>query len=577
MRAVSTAKEFTFEYPPRIGIDLGTKFSRVAFWYDGDVVVVPNEYNKLSTPTCVAFVGHEVLIGEQALGQVEKNGRNTIIAPQYLIGCKYTSPAVKWYQKRWGYDLVHSSDGGVRFQVDFKGQATLMQPEEVLAFFLRHLRQRAEAYLRRSVVDVVLAVPSLYGKMQRRALLQVFRQVRLNVVEMVKAPTAAGLGFLVANPSARLRTFLVCDMGGALFDIAVLSCDEDGTVTERAITTEHVDLEAGLMRYSHSAVPAGARMPSSTLCLRLACEAAKHTLTSSQVATIETPMPAAEEVMSPRLMDVSVSQTLYETMLSQDVYDLLDAISYCLEDVGLEKGDIQEIIMVGGSSRIPVYRRGLRQFFHGQQLCNVQRPDHAVVLGAAVYAGMLPSEDTAYQELATATGKGEAKAQGAGFRLAPLRHFTERTVESDVPFQPSYTGNLSSVCAQDYETRETTVTTEPSCGDQEDDGAWMQEPELLKAPVLDDSCAPWVFACRALPAPRQSSNIITSFMPQCRPDVTDDLVDLSGLPARRLRPPRGFDMNEAGSATSMRWHGSGRGRSTRARPPGPMAPKEPNG
>lgn len=503
MRSAPSAKEPRFEYMPKIGMDLGTKYTRVGFWYAGDIVLVPNESNKLSTPTCVAFSGHDVLVGETAVEQAERNPKNTIMAPQHLIGCKYSSPSVKWYQNRWGTCLVAGSDGGARFKIDFKGKEVLMSPEEVLAYLLRHLRQRTEAYVRRSVVDVVLAVPSLYGKMQRRALTDVFRQVRLNVVEMVRAPTAAGLGYAAANREEHARTFLVCDMGGALFDMAVLSMSDDGTLTERAITTEHVDHEASLMRYCQSSMPAGRRSRGGTLRLRQACESTKCILSSSTEASVEM-VTQPEPAGSPRLTDVRISQTLFETMCRQDVYEWLDAINYCIEDVGLEKSDIDAIIMVGGSSRIPVFRRGLKQFFHGQNICNVPRPDHAVVLGTAVYAGILSARKDGD---APAPCTDEVLRAIKHFRVAPLTSFAERTLlDVDVPFQP-FLGfqpfGGSAACGHDAAPMGAAAVAEtPSTDYGAETWIYDHDPTCSRSPSIDDSCT--AVSC-AYPAIRMAS------------------------------------------------------------------------
>lgn len=394
-----------------IGIDLGTSHSRVAVCQGGDVVVLPTDHRLLSTPTCVAFAGNEVLIGEAALQHATTSFANTVFAPHHLIGCTFTSPVVRWYQDRWGAELVDGGDGGVRFKVEFKGGACLISPEEVLSHFLRQLRQRTEAQLGRTVRDAVVAVPSLCGRMQRKALSQVFREIRVNVVKLVKAPTAACLGFIAANGHERMQTLLVCDLGSALFDIGVLTRGEDGTVTERAITTEHVDHDVGLMRHCTNVVHDPSLAAASMLRLRQECDAAKRALSSERSASISVPTDPPRESAP-----VNIDQMFYETLYTQDVYSMLENITYCLEDVGLDKADVDAIVMVGGASRIPVFRRGLRQCFHGQKLCDMKRPDHAVVLGAAVYAGILAG---------VCTGKEDILAAVKDVKVVPLTSFAE--------------------------------------------------------------------------------------------------------------------------------------------------------
>lgn len=364
----------------------------MAAWHQGEVVQVPSVKNKASTPTCIAFAGASVLFGQEALDQAERNPENTIFAPQHLIGRKFSNQAVKWYKQRYGTELVEAPDGGVWFLVEHKSAQKLMTPEDVLVLFVTHLREQAEAHLKWTVYEAVVAIPSLYGTLQRKVLSEVFHRVRLNVVGFLKAPAAAGLGFFAANPRPepdppsgnRPRNIVVCDLGSAYFDIAVLSMDKGGTVTERAVTTEHVDNEDALVRYCKKHLKAP---PANSTQLRSACELAKCELSvpTFSDAVIDVECEGAER----HTAQVCVTSGAFDFLCQQDVRALLDDINYCIDDVGLKKSDIDDIVMVGGTSRTPTFRRAIQNNFHGEALCDVSRPEHAGVLGCAFYAGLL--------------------------------------------------------------------------------------------------------------------------------------------------------------------------------------------
>lgn len=383
MRARHTASA-----PKAVGIDLGTYCSRIGLWQDGDVLIIPNDRGRLSTPSCVAFTPQAILAGEAAQEQAESNLENTIFAPQRLIGFKFENPWVQWYMRKWPSKVVRGADEKPLIRVHDRGKERLLRPEEILTMLISHLRKSAEKYLGVTVMEAVVTVPSRYGKQQREAILEACKGARLNVLDLVKAPTAAAIAYNLTNRSRDKRNVLVCDMGGSYFDFAILTAD-NGHLVERAIGTDFVDLDGCLLRFciqdlkekKHINI-AGHQLAIQRI--RRSCEIAKRKLSHLQQARVE-----VSNVVEGVDYIVALSRLHFDELCRGDVGPLLEPVAWCLEDTGLEKSDVHEVLLVGGSARIPVVRRALREFFYGKALREVLKPEHAAVLGAASYVAIL--------------------------------------------------------------------------------------------------------------------------------------------------------------------------------------------
>lgn len=373
--------------PVAIGIDLGTCFSRMAFWKDGDVLVIPNERGRLATPTVVAFTEHRVLVGEAAEDQAVENLENTIYAPQRLIGAKFENPWVQWHMRTWPSRIVRSDGDRPLLRVQEQGGQRLLRPEEVVTLLMDHLRRTAERYLGAKVVEAVITVPAQFGRHQREALVEACHAARLRVLDLVKCPTAAAVAFCHMNPSKCRRHLLVCDMGGSYFDFSLLSV-EDGLLSERAVGTDYVDLDAALLRFCVRDMRERFTLDVSDEQhalhrLRTGCELAKRKLSQMNQASIE-----VKNVTEGVDYQASISRGHFEDFCGYDVEHLLDPIDWCLEDCGLSREDV-EVVLVGGCARVPQVRRLIRAFFYGKPPHEVLRPDHAAVLGAAVFVALL--------------------------------------------------------------------------------------------------------------------------------------------------------------------------------------------
>jgi len=387
--------------PLAIGIDLGTSFSRVAVWHDGDVVLIPNEFRKLATPSVVAFTSTRTLVGDAAVDQAERNLEHTIFAPQRLIGMRIDNPWVKWYERTWSVNVV-PGEGALSdrpmFKIMDRGVERRLRPEDVVTVLLTHLRKLAESFLGVLVVDVVITIPARYGQQQTEALLGCCQGARLNVLELVKAPTAAGLACSLTCAYKNSHSVLVIDMGGSYFDFALLTMDE-GTITERAIGTDYVDLDNCVVKLCMEDLAEKLNTqisdrPVALLRLKRGCEIAKRQLSTQMHSRIE-----VRGIVAGMDYVCNLNRMQLDALCRDDLAPLLDPIAWCLEDLGLEKSDVQEVVIVGGSAHIPRVQHLLREFFHGKVLHEVVRPEHAAVLGAAAYARILAGPGDTSSEL----------------------------------------------------------------------------------------------------------------------------------------------------------------------------------
>jgi molecular chaperone DnaK (HSP70) len=370
-----------------IGIDLGNSYSRVSMVKEGDVIVIPNSRGRLATPSVVAFAKEGMLVGDAALEQAASNPDNTVFAPQRLLGAKFESRVVQIYSKSCSLKIVRGSHGRAEIRVRDGGTDRQMAPEELVTMLLQYLKRMAERYLGCRVSQVVVTIPAQLGHNQRTVLIEACRDARMQVSALLKAPTAAAVAFAQTNPTRNGRSILVCDMGSRYFDFCLLTI-EDGVLQERAAGTDYVDLEDVLLRFclkdlKHRFSVDLAHQQGPMQRLREACEMAKRELSRVTYACVE-----VKGLVASVDYTVSISRSFFEDCTYKDLESMLEPIDYCLEDCGLGRDDV-DVVLVGGSARIPQVRRVIRTFFYGRAPCEVLRPEHAAVLGAGVYAALL--------------------------------------------------------------------------------------------------------------------------------------------------------------------------------------------
>ena len=385
-----------------VGIDLGTTYSCVGVFQHGKVEIIANDQGNRTTPSYVAFTDTERLIGDAAKNQVALNPTNTVFDAKRLIGRKFDESAVQSDMKHWPFKVVNSS-GKPKIQIEHKGETKTFSPEEVSSMVLTKMKDIADAYLGTKIKDAVITVPAYFNDSQRQATKDAGTIAGLNVLRIINEPTAAAIAYGLDKKSGGERNILIFDLGGGTFDVSILTID-DGIFEVKATAGDtHLggeDFDNRLV--NHFALEFKRKYKKditenkrSLRRLRTACERAKRTLSSSAQASIE-----IDSLYEGTDFYTSITRARFEEMCSDLFRGTLDPVEKSLRDAKLDKGQIHEIVLVGGSTRIPKIQKLLQDFFNGKELNKSINPDEAVAYGAAVQAAILSGDKSeAVQDL----------------------------------------------------------------------------------------------------------------------------------------------------------------------------------
>ena len=378
---------------PAIGIDLGTTFSCVGVWQNGRVEIIANDQGNRTTPSYVAFTEEERLIGDAAKGQASGNPTNTVFDVKRLMGRKFNEPMVQADRKAWPFKVVEGSQGRPYVEVDFKGETKQFLPEEVSAMVLTKMKQIAEGYLSTTVKDAVITVPAYFNDAQRQATKDAGAIAGLNVLRIINEPTAAAIAYgLDKVKTEKAQNVLIWDVGGGTADFSILTI-EDGVFEVLATAGDgHLggsDIDTILMEYCMAEFTKKTRVDlkgNARAMRRLltVCERAKRTLSSASQAVIE-----LDSVADGQDLTVTITRAKFEQLCESIFRRCVAPLDNVLRDAKMGKSDIHEIVMVGGTSRIPKVRQMVTEYFNGKKLNDSVNPDEAVAYGAAVQAHIL--------------------------------------------------------------------------------------------------------------------------------------------------------------------------------------------
>nr|UOF73994.1 heat shock 70 kDa protein cognate [Prodiamesa olivacea] len=380
---------------PAIGIDLGTTYSCVGVYQHGKVEIIANEMGNRTTPSYVAFNDTERLIGDGAKNQVAMNPQNTIFDAKRLIGRKFDDEKIQADMKHWPFK-VYNDCGKPKLQVEFKGETKRFAPEEVSSMILTKMRETAESFLGTKVTDAVITVPAYFNDSQRQATKDAGIIAGLNVLRIINEPTAAALAYGLDKNLKGERNVLIFDLGGGTFDVSILTIDEGSLFEVRSTAGDtHLGGEDFDNRLVSHFLDEFKRKHKKDLSgnaralrrLRTACERAKRTLSSSTEASIE--IDALHEGID---FYSKISRARFEEMNMDLFRSTLEPVEKALNDAKMSKGQIQDIVLVGGSTRIPKIQKMLQDFFCGKTLNLSINPDEAVAYGAAVQAAILTGD-----------------------------------------------------------------------------------------------------------------------------------------------------------------------------------------
>nr|XP_045606727.1 heat shock cognate 71 kDa protein-like isoform X1 [Procambarus clarkii] len=377
--------------PKAVGIDLGTTFSCVGVFQHGKVEIIANDQGNRTTPSYVAFTDAERLIGDAAKNQVAMNPNNTVFDAKRLIGRKFNDASVQADMKHWPFTVI--SDGGKpKIQIEYKGETKSFYPEEISSMVLIKMKETAEAYLGSTVKDAVITVPAYFNDSQRQATKDAGTISGMNVLRIINEPTAAAIAYGLDKKVGGERNVLIFDLGGGTFDVSILTI-EDGIFEVKSTAGDtHLGGEDFDNRMVTHFIQEFKRKYKKDMSdnkravrrLRTACERAKRTLSSSTQASIE-----IDSLYEGVDFYTSITRARFEEMCADLFRGTLDPVEKSLRDAKMDKSQINEIVMVGGSTRIPKIQKLLQDFFNGKELNKSINPDEAVAYGAAVQAAIL--------------------------------------------------------------------------------------------------------------------------------------------------------------------------------------------
>jgi len=379
-----------------IGIDLGTTYSCVAVLQNDKVEIIANDQGNRTTPSYVAFTDEERLIGDSAKNQVARNPENSVFDAKRLIGRKFSDDAVQSDIAHWPFKVVDGPAGKPMIEVRFKGETKRFQPEEISSMVLIKMKEIAESFLGKQIKDAVVTVPAYFNDSQRQATKDAGSIAGLNVLRIINEPTAAAIAYGLDKTGHGEKNVLIFDLGGGTFDVSLLTID-DGIFEVKATAGDtHLggeDFDNKLVEFCandfqkrNSGVNIRSN-PRSMRRLRSSCERAKRTLSSASQSSIE-----IDSLYDGIDYNITISRARFEELCMDYFRGTINPVERVLKDSGLSKGQIHDVVLVGGSTRIPKIQQLIKDFFNGKDPNRSINPDEAVAYGAAVQAGILSGE-----------------------------------------------------------------------------------------------------------------------------------------------------------------------------------------
>jgi L1 cell adhesion molecule like protein len=379
---------------PAIGIDLGTTYSCVGIFRDDRIEIIANDQGNRTTPSFVAFTDTERLIGDAAKNQVAMNPANTVFDAKRLIGRKFADAEVQADMKHFPFTVLDRAGKPV-VEVEFKGEKKQFTPEEISSMILVKMRETAEAYLGGTVNNAVVTVPAYFTDSQRQATKDAGLIAGLNVLRIINEPTAAAIAYGLDKKVEGERNVLIFDLGGGTFDVSLLTIEEGIFEVKSTAGDTHLggeDFDNRLVNHFVNEFKRKHRKDLSTNAralrrLRTACERAKRTLSSSAQTSIE-----IDSLFEGIDFYTSITRARFEE-LCQDLFrSTTTPVDRVLADAKIDKSKVHEIVLVGGSTRIPRIQKLITDYFNGKEPNKSINPDEAVAYGAAVQAAILSGD-----------------------------------------------------------------------------------------------------------------------------------------------------------------------------------------
>ncbi|XP_074264089.1 heat shock 70 kDa protein 18-like [Silene latifolia] len=390
---------------PAIGIDLGTTYSCGGVWQHDRVEIITNDQGNRTTPSWVAFTQTQRLVGDAAKNQATVNPTNTIYDAKRLIGRRFSDETVQKDIKVWPFKVIErpataddDDDDEEKvpvIAVTYKDEEKHFSPEEISSMILVKMKEIAEAYLGLTVKNAVITVPAYFNDSQRQATKDAGVIAGLNVIRIINEPTAAAIAYGVDKKiidDDTKKNVLVFDLGGGTFDVSLV-CVEKNSFEVKAVSGDtHLgggDFDSNMVSHFVEEFKRKHNVDISENCralgrLRTASERVKRTLSSTHETTIE--IDCLFEGID---FTSTITRARFEKLNIDLFKKCIDPVDQCLKDAKMEKSEVHDVVLVGGSTRIPKVQQLLQDFFDGKELCRSINPDEAVAHGAAVQAAIL--------------------------------------------------------------------------------------------------------------------------------------------------------------------------------------------
>ncbi|CAH1440898.1 unnamed protein product [Lactuca virosa] len=381
-----------------IGIDLGTTYSCVAVWQHEQVEIIPNEQGNRMMPSCVCFNEVSRLVGESAKNQMIMNPTNTIYDAKRLIGRRFHDAKVQEDMKLWPFKVIKGTNDIPKIVVAYNGETKEFFAEEISSMVLVKLKEVAEAYLGETVTNAVITVPAYFDDSQRQATIDAGLAAGLNVLQIINEPTAAAIayGFDMKTDITHDTNVLIFDLGGGTFDLSLVTINNNGKITVKTVTGDthlggqdfdYAMVDHLMMQFNQRQNTDMSGNIKAMGRLRVACEKAKRALSSTTETTIE-----IDFLHQGIDFSMGITRAKFEDLNEYLFSRCIQLVEKCLGDAEMNQKDVNEVILVGGSTRIPKIQQMLKDFFNGKELSMNICNDEVVAYGAAVLAAKLNGE-----------------------------------------------------------------------------------------------------------------------------------------------------------------------------------------